>query len=78
MTLDHGRLGLENEFLGKKIRLNFLRSTSLLNKILPTTLGACKPTFHTFYASPTCFGSIDKRAKRGCHSVLERTRRDLD
>ena len=31
--------------------LIFLRSTSLLNKILPTNLGACKPTFHTFYTS---------------------------
>ena len=28
-----------------------MRSTSLLNKILPTSLGAYKPTFHTFYTS---------------------------
>ena len=28
--------------LGKQIRLNFLRSTRLLYKILPTSLGACQ------------------------------------
>ena len=36
---------------GKKIRPNFLRSTSLLYKILPTNLGGCKPTFYTIYTS---------------------------
>ena len=36
---------------GKKIRPNFLRSTSLLYKILPTNLGACKPTFYIIYTS---------------------------
>ena len=51
MALDHSRLGLENEFLGKQIRPNFLRSTSLRNKILPTNLGAFKATFHAFYTS---------------------------
>ena len=35
----------------KKIRPNFLRSTSLLYKILPTNLGACKPTFYTICTS---------------------------
>ena len=35
----------------KKIRPNFLRSTSLLYKILPTNLGACKPTFYIIYTS---------------------------
>ena len=49
MALDHSCLGLENESLENNIRPNFLRSTSLINKILPTTLGACKPTLHTFY-----------------------------
>ena len=35
----------------KNIRPNFLRSTSLLHKISPTNLGACKPTFYTIYTS---------------------------
>ena len=47
MALDHRRLIRP----GKKIRPNFLRSTSLLYKILPTSLGTCKPTFYTFYTS---------------------------
>ena len=50
MALDHSRLGLENKLL-QKIRPNFLLSTSLLYKILPTNLGVCKPTFSTFYTS---------------------------
>ena len=36
---------------GKKITPNFLRSTSLLCKILPKNLGTCKPTFYTIYTS---------------------------
>ena len=47
MALDHRRLIRP----GKKFRLNFLRSTSLLYKILPTNPGACKPTFYTIYTS---------------------------
>ena len=44
MALDHRRLIRPEK---KKIRSIFLRSTSLLCKILPTNLGACKPTFYT-------------------------------
>ena len=51
MALDHSRYGLEKQILGKQIRLKFLCSTSLLYKILPTSLGTCKPTFYTFYTS---------------------------
>ena len=47
MALDHRRLIRP----GKKIRPNFLRSTSLLCKILPTNLGACKPTSYTICTS---------------------------
>ena len=47
MALDHRRLIITR----KKIRPNFLRLTSLLCKILPTNLGACKPTFYTTYTS---------------------------
>ena len=36
---------------GKQIRPNVLRSTSLLYRILPTSLGTCRPTFYTFYRS---------------------------
>ena len=48
MALDHRKLIRPGK---KKIRPNFLRSTSLLYKILPTNLGACKRTFHTIYTS---------------------------
>ena len=34
-----------------KIRPDFLYSTSLLYKILPTNVMACKPAFYTFYTS---------------------------
>ena len=51
MVLDHNTLGLENKFLEKKVMPNFLSSKSLIYKILPTNLGACKPTFYTFYSS---------------------------
>ena len=37
------------QILGKKNQAEFLRSTSLLYKLLPTNLGACKPTCYTFY-----------------------------
>ena len=45
-ALDHSRLGLENKFLENKS--GRIRSTSLLYKILPTSLGTCNPTFYTF------------------------------
>lgn len=48
MALDHSRLGLENEFLENKSGRIFA-----FDKILPTTLAACKPTIHTFYTSPS-------------------------
>ena len=47
MALNHRRLIRP----GKKMRPNFMRSTSLLYKILPTNLGVCKPTFYTIYTS---------------------------
>ena len=47
MALDHCRIIRP----GKKFGPNFLRSTSLLYKILPTNLGACKTTFYTIYTS---------------------------
>ena len=47
MALDHRRLIRP----GKKFRPNFLRSTSLLYKILPTNLGSCKPTLYIIYTS---------------------------
>ena len=42
IALDHSRLGLENKFLENKSGRNFLRSTGLLYKFLPTNLGVCK------------------------------------
>ena len=45
MALDNSRLGLENEFLENKSGRIFC-----VRKVyLPTNLGACKPTFYTFY-----------------------------
>ena len=77
MALDHSRLSLENEFLENKSGLIFcVRQWSLLNKILPTNLGACKPTFHTFYTSHLrwnsnmrrCFYHTDLRQNAVFHS----------
>ena len=45
---------------GKKFRPNFLRSRSLLYKILPTNLGACKPTFYVIYTSHLRWNSTMK------------------
>ena len=47
MGLDHRRLVRP----GEKITPNFLRSTSLLYKMLTTNLGTCKLTFYTIYTS---------------------------
>ena len=61
MALDHSRLRLENKFLESKSGRIFLRSTSLLYKILPTSLGTCKPTFYTFYTSHLRWNSTMRR-----------------
>ena len=45
---DRSRLGLENKFLENKSGRNFLRSTGVLYKFLPTNLGVCKLTFCIF------------------------------
>ena len=47
MVLDYSRLGPENKFLENKSgRIFCVRQV-----YLPTNLGACKPTFYTFYTS---------------------------
>ena len=58
-ALDHRRLGLENKFLENKS--GRIRSTSLLYKILPTSLGTCNPTFYTFYTSHLRWNSTMRR-----------------
>ena len=60
IVLDHRRLIRR----GKQIRPNFLLSTSLLYKILPTNLGVYKTTFHTFYTSHLRWNSTI------CHTYL--------
>ena len=60
MALDHHRLIRPR----KKIRPNFLRSTSLLYKILPTKLGACKPIFYTIYTSHLRYSTM--KSMRHC------------
>ena len=57
MALDHCRLIRP----GKKFRPNFLPSTSLLYKIVPTNLGVSKPTFYTFYTSHLRWKSTMRR-----------------
>ena len=58
-ALDHSRLGRENKFLENKS--GRIRSTSLLYKILPTSLGTCNPTFYTFYTSHLRWNSTMRR-----------------
>ena len=48
MSLDYRNV---NQAWEKKSGRIFLRSTSLLYKILPTNLEVSKPTFYTFYTS---------------------------
>ena len=63
MALDHGRLGLENKFLENKSGrvFCFRQVYNLLYKILPTSLGTCKPTFYTFYKSHLRWKSTMRR-----------------
>ena len=57
MALDHSRLGLENKFLENKSgRIFCVRQV-----YLPTNLGACKPTFYTFYTSHLRWNSTMRR-----------------
>ena len=59
----HSHNGCWSQYMrpGKLIRPNFLRSARLLYKILPTSLGTCKPTFHTFYTSHLRWNSTMRR-----------------
>ena len=43
MILDHSTLGVENKSGRIYVRQVYFK------KILPTSLGTCKPTFYTFY-----------------------------
>ena len=63
MALDHSRLGLENKFLENKSGrvFCFRQVYNLLYKILPTSLGTCKPTFYTFYKSHLRWKSTMRR-----------------
>ena len=57
MALDHSRLGQENKFLENKSgRIFCVRQV-----YLPTNLGACKPTFYTFYTSHLRWNSTLRR-----------------
>ena len=56
-----------------------MRLTSLLYKILPTNLGACKPTFHTIYTSYLRWNSTMRyclyRTDLGQNAVLGNSRK---
>ena len=77
MAFDHRRLIRP----GKKIRPNFLRSTTSLYKILSTNLSARKPTFHTIYISHLrwnstmrhCFYHTDLRQNAVFHNFAIQT-----
>ena len=62
MVLDHSRLGLEKQILGNKSRPNFLGSTSLLYKILPTNLGCVNqpfiPFIHQIWGETVLWGAV--------------------
>ena len=57
MALDHSRLGQENKFLENKSGRIFCVG----QVYLPTNLGACKPTFYTFYTSHLRWNSTLRR-----------------
>ena len=57
MALDFGRLGLENKFFENKSGRIFC----VWQVYLPTNLGACKPTFYTFYTSHLRWNSTLRR-----------------
>ena len=62
-ALDHSRLGLENKFFENKSGRIFWvwQVYNLLYKILPTSLGTCKPTFYTYYTSHLRWSSTMRR-----------------
>ena len=57
MALGYGRLGLENKFFENKSGRIFC----VWQVYLPTNLGACKPTFYTFYTSHLRWNSTMRR-----------------
>ena len=57
MALGYGSLGLENKFLENKSGRIFC----VWQVYLPTNLGACKPTFYTFYTSHLRWNSTLRR-----------------
>ena len=57
MALGYGELGLENKFLENKSGRIFC----VWQVYLPTNLGACKPTFYTFYTSHLRWNSTLRR-----------------
>ena len=73
MAPDHRRL----IWPGKKIRRNFLRSTSLLYKILQTNLGACKPTLYTIYTSHMRWNSTIYQTDLGQNVVFHNFSRQI-
>ena len=72
MALDHSRLGLENKFFENKSgRIFWVRQVyNLLYKILPTSLGTCKPTFYTFYTSHLRWNSTIYHTDLGQNAVF--------
>ena len=79
MALDHSRLGLENKFLENKSgRIFCVRQVyNLLYKILPTSLGTCKPTFYTFYTSHLRWNSTIYHTDLGQNAVFHNFSRQI-
>ena len=77
MALDHSRIRPRKQILGKQIRPNFLSSTGLLYKFLPTNLRVCKPTFYTLYTSHLSLNSTIYHTDLGQNAVFQNFSRQI-
>ena len=65
------------QILGKQSTPNFLRSTGLLYKFLPTNLGVFKPTFYNFYTSHLRWNNTIYHTDLGQNTVFHNFSRQI-